>query len=59
ITDEGKYNSVTEESFSNDGSALDQTYIDKINTEVDNQFTISNLILDNNYYSIVFNQDEE
>ena len=36
---------------------LGESYIDKYNTIVDNQFKISNLILQNNYYAKVFKQE--
>lgn len=59
ITDKAKYNSVTGEVFANDGESIPETYISKYNNIVDNQFKISNLILQNNYYKKVFMQEEE
>lgn len=58
FTDTVRYNSVTDEIFSTDGSTVDSNYISKMNNLVDNQFIISNLILENNYYEKVFKQDE-
>ena len=58
FTDTVRYNSVTDEIFSTDGSTVDSYYISKMNNLVDNQFKISNLILENNYYEKVFKQDE-
>ena len=54
ITDTVKYDSVTDEIIVKDGSPINTKYINKINNLVDNQFKISNLILDNNYYEKVF-----
>ena len=58
ITDKVKYNSVTNETISINGGTVDEAYIDRYNTVVDNQFKISNLILQNNYYAKVFKQEE-
>jgi phosphoglycerol transferase MdoB-like AlkP superfamily enzyme len=57
ITDTGRYNSITGESRDNNSNLLDEKYIEKINNVVDNQFKISDLILENNYYEKVFKQD--
>jgi len=54
ITDTVKYDSVTDEIIVKDGSPINTKYINKINNLVDNQFKISNLILENNYYEKVF-----
>jgi len=58
ITDTGRYNSTNNENISNDGELLDEKYIEKINSVVDNQFKISDMILENNYYKKVFKQEE-
>lgn len=57
ISDSVKYNALTGETIVKDDTVVDQSYISKINNEVDNQFKISSLILDNNYYNIVFNKE--
>ena len=54
ITDTVKYDSVTDEIIVKNGSPINTKYINKINNLVDNQFKISNLILENNYYEKVF-----
>ena len=59
ITDSVKYNSITDEVIVKEGHTVDSNYIDKINSIVDNQFKISNLILQNNYYAKVFKQEEK
>jgi phosphoglycerol transferase MdoB-like AlkP superfamily enzyme len=58
ITDSGRYNSTNNENISNEGKLLDEKYIEKINNIVDNQFKISDMILENNYYKKVFKQEE-
>ncbi len=57
ITDKVKYNSVTGEIISE--NEINDAYINRINNLVDNQFKVSNLILENNYYKKIFNQDKE
>ena len=59
ITDSVKYNSITDEVIVKEGHTVDSNYIYKINSIVDNQFKISNLILQNNYYAKVFKQEEK
>lgn len=58
ITDKGRYNSTTGESRDNNSNLLDEKYIEKINNVVNNQFKISDLILENNYYKKVFQQEQ-
>ena len=57
ITDTVKYNALTGETTVKYDNVVDDTYITKINNEVDNQFKISSLVLDNNYYKVVFNKE--
>lgn len=59
ITDKAKYNAVTGELSITSGSTLSDAYVTKYNNLVDNQFKISNLILQNNYYKKVFAEQEE
>ncbi len=54
ITDKGKYNSVTGEFIANDGVEVDEDYIERINEIIYKKFEISRLILENDYYSKVF-----
>lgn len=58
ITDIAKYNSVTGEVISKIDEVISEDYITRTNNAVDNQFKLSNMILDNNYYEKVFKQDE-
>ena len=53
ITNKGKYNSVTGKFVSHDGSSVDNSYIEEINSIVNKKFSMSSLILDNNYYNKV------
>ena len=51
ITKYGKYNSVTKKFTKTTKEELPENYIDKINTKVYQNFSMSSLILENNYYS--------
>jgi lipoteichoic acid synthase len=55
ITDKGRYNSLTKEFISN-GDKVSQKYIDDINQMVYDKFLISSLVLEKDYYKIVFNK---
>ena len=54
ITDRGSYNAVTGKAVANDGSALPQDYVDRINNEVSNRFAVSTRILDRDYWRALF-----
>jgi len=58
ITDKVKYNAVTDEVINKVDEEISDAYINKYNNLVDNQFKISNLILQNNYYEKVFLNEE-
>ncbi len=57
ITDKVKYNAVTGELIVKDGGSIGELYLNKYNNLVDNQFKISNLVLQNNYYKILFKEE--
>ena len=50
ISNKGKYNSVTKKFTKTTDEDVTKEYIDKINTEVYQKFSMSSLILDNDYY---------
>lgn len=50
VSDKGKYNSVSKEFISNTNEEVSKEYIEKNNTEVYQKFSMSSLILDNDYY---------
>ena len=50
ITDKGKYNSVTKEFTSTTNEEIEKDYIDRINMIVNQRFSMSSLIIDNDYY---------
>ena len=50
ITDKGRYNSVTKKFTSNTDEKINEDYIDRINTIVNQKYSMSSLILSNNYY---------
>jgi phosphoglycerol transferase MdoB-like AlkP superfamily enzyme len=54
ITDRGSYNAITGKAVANDGSALPQDYVDRINNEVSNRFAVSTRILDHDYWRALF-----
>ena len=53
ITEAGRYNSVTRKFTKTTEEEIDDNYIDRINSIVNNRFSMSALILDNNYYKKV------
>lgn len=53
ITEAGRYNSVTRKFTKTTEEEMDDNYIDRINSIVNNRFSMSALILDNNYYKKV------
>lgn len=53
ITEMGKYNSVTGNFIKTTDKELDDNYIDRINNIVNDRYSMSALILDNNYYEKV------
>lgn len=54
ITDKGKYNSVTGEFIAKDGVEIEEGYVEKINSIIYKRFQMSRLILEKDYYKIVF-----
>ena len=54
ITDKGKYNAVTGEFIANEGTTVEEGYVDKINTIIYKKYQMSRLILENDYYKHVF-----
>lgn len=57
ITDKGKYNSVTGEFIAKDGVEIEEGYVEKINSIIYKRFQMSRLILEKDYYKIVFQGD--
>ena len=53
IPEAGRYNSVTRKFTKTTEEEIDDDYIDRINSIVNNRFSMSALILDNNYYKKV------
>lgn len=54
VNEYGKYNFVTNTFAPNKGKKLNQEEIDKINQEIQNKFTMSKLLIQNDYYRKVF-----
>ncbi len=51
ITDKGKYNSITKKFNAYEGVTVDENYVESVNELVYQKFSMSSLILSNNYYS--------
>lgn len=56
ITDKGRYNSITDTFIPVDGVDIEDGYVDKINAIIYQKYNISKLILEKDYYRIVFNK---
>ncbi len=54
VTDKGTYFSAQRKFVPNDGSEVDDEYVQKINQIVNNKITMSKMIIENNYYKEVF-----
>ena len=50
ITNKGKYNSVTKEFTNTTNEEIEEDYIDRINMVVNQKYSMSSLIIDNDYY---------
>lgn len=58
ITDKGRYNSITEEFVPNEGVQIEEGYIQEINNIIYRKYQMSRLILENDYYRIVFQNEK-
>ncbi len=56
ITDKGKYNAVTNEFIANDGVEIDENYISTINKKIYQKYKMSRLILEKDYYNVLWNE---
>ena len=56
ITDVARYNSQTKEAEFYDGAGSDEAYVKSIKTEVNNRFSVSSRILENDYWRILFGE---
>ena len=54
ITDKGRYNAVTGEFIANEGTTVEEGYVDRINTIIYKKYQMSRLILENDYYRKIF-----
>jgi hypothetical protein len=50
VTDKGKYNSISKKFTKTTKEELPKDYVKNMNTLVNKRFTMSSLILDNDYY---------
>jgi len=53
ITDKGRYNAITGEFTANEGTEIEDGYVEKINKIIYQKYLMSKLILENDYYRIV------
>lgn len=56
ITDKGRYNSITDTFTPVDSVDIEEGYVDKINAIIYQKYNMSKLILEKDYYRIVFNK---
>ena len=56
ITDKGRYNAETKEFTATDGAQVDQSYLDRMISIVNQKFYYSAQILENDYYQAVFRE---
>ncbi len=54
ITDKGRYNAITGEFIANEGVQIEEGYVEKINKIIYKKYQMSRLILENDYYRVVF-----
>ena len=54
ITDKGRYNAITGEFTANKGAEIEDGYAEKINKIIYQKYQMSRLILENDYYRIIF-----
>lgn len=57
VTDKGTYFASTKKFVSKDGTEASSDYINRINNRVANEFTMSKLLIDNDYYQKVLNNE--
>ena len=56
ITDKGRYNAITGQFIQNEGTEIQQGYVEKTNKIIYQKYQMSRLILENDYYRKVFNK---
>lgn len=57
VTDKGKYDSLNEIFYPNDGAKIEEGYVERINALVTNKIVFSRKVIDNNYYGVLFGED--
>lgn len=57
VTEKGKYDSINEIFYPNDGVKIEEGYVERINTQVTNKIVFSRKVIDNDYYAILFGKD--
>lgn len=58
ITEKGRYDAITGKFIANDGIEIEEDYVENINNIIYKKFQISRLVLENDYYKIIFNESE-
>ena len=56
ITDKGRYNAITGQFIQNEGTEIQEGYVEKTNKIIYQKYQMSRLILENDYYRKVFNK---
>ncbi len=57
ITDKGRYNAITEEFTPNEGEDIEEGYVEKTNAIIYKKYQMSRLILENDYYRKIFQNE--
>ena len=56
ITDKGRYNAITGKFTANKGVEIEEGYVERINKIIYKKYEMSRLILENDYYRIIFKE---
>ena len=59
VTTEGKYDGATGTFYPNEGSDVDEAYVERINAIAKNKISFSAKAINNNYYKVLFGKDTE
>lgn len=58
VTDKGKYDSNKDEFYPNEDAQIENGYIEHINNLVANKITFSRNVINNDYYAVLFGEDD-
>ena len=58
LTDQGYYDAATGVFTPSDGCVVDDSYVESVKALVQNKYALSNMVLDYDYYGILFGEDK-